>query len=49
MVSDDPHRFEFDLDRGIKDQSLSDWNSARCSVLTKGVAPAESGIYELPT
>lgn len=44
---DDPHRFEFDLDRGIRDQLVGRLEESPLIALQRGVAPAESGIYAL--
>jgi Eco29kI restriction endonuclease len=40
-----PHHFEFDLDRGIRDQEKLE--SSPLLPLSKGVGPALSGIYSL--
>lgn len=41
----DRHRFDFDLDRGIRSQVLSKLRRSPLLPLTKGVGPTESGIY----
>ena len=43
----DPHRFEFDLDRGIKAQVIEQLEGSPSAALVKGCAPPESGIYAL--
>lgn len=45
--SEDLHRFEFDLDRGIKTQVVEKLESSPMLPLRKGVGPDESGIYAL--
>ena len=44
---DDPHRFDFDLDRGIREQLLKDLKRVHHFRLTKNVGPPISGIYAL--
>ena len=44
---DDPHRFEFDLDRGIRDQLVERLEASPLIPLQRGAAPTESGIYAL--
>lgn len=44
---DDPHRFDFDLDLGIRTQVVQKLEASPLLPLTKGVGPAESGIYAL--
>ena len=46
-MADDPHRFEFDLDRGIRDQIVERLEQSPLLPLLRGAAPAESGIYAL--
>ena len=46
-MSADPHHFEFDLDRGIRDQLVKQLEASPRVALQQGVAPAESGIYAL--
>jgi hypothetical protein len=41
------HHFDFDLDRGIRDQVVKKLAKSPLLPLTKGVGPAESGIYAL--
>lgn len=49
----DPHRFDFDhhfdfdLDRGIRDQVVEKLEASPLLPLIRGVGPAESGIYAL--
>lgn len=48
MTSADPHHFfDFDLDRGIRDQVVEKLETSPLLQLKKGVGPAESGIYVL--
>ena len=44
---DDPHRFEFDLDRGIRLQTVEQLEKSPILPLAKGVGPDASGIYAL--
>lgn len=44
---DGPHHFMFDLDRGIRDQLVERLEKSPVLALTRGEAPAESGIYAL--
>ena len=44
---DDPHHFEFDLDRGIRTQAVEKLEASPLLPLTKGVGPQASGIYAL--
>jgi hypothetical protein len=41
------HHFEFDLDRGIREQVVEKLENSPLLPLTKGVGPASSGIYAL--
>lgn len=43
----DLHHFDFDLDRGIRDQVVEKLESVPFAALVKGVGPTESGIYAL--
>jgi len=43
----DPHRFEFDLDRGIRMQVVEKLEASPALPLEKGVGPALSGVYAL--
>lgn len=43
----DPHRFEFDLDRGIREQVVEKLEQSPLLPLDKGVGPQGSGIYAL--
>lgn len=47
MAQGDPHFFDFDLDRGIREQVVEKLESSPPHALAKGVGPAESGIYAL--
>lgn len=44
---DDPHHFDFDLDRGIRSQVVEKLEASPLLPLTKGVGPPLSGIYAL--
>lgn len=44
---DSPHYFDFDLDRGIRDQVVKKLESSPKVQLGKNVGPPESGIYAL--
>lgn len=44
---DDPHHFDFDLDRGIREQVVEKLERSPLLPLEKGVGPASSGIYAL--
>lgn len=46
-AKDDPHIFEFDLDRGIRAQAVEKLEQSPALPLTKGVGPQCSGIYAL--
>jgi hypothetical protein len=46
-TADDPHYFEFDLDRGIRQQVVEKLEKSPELPLEKGVAPPCSGIYAL--
>jgi len=46
-AADDPHHFDFDLDRGIRTQLVEKLESSPLLSLTKGIAPPLSGIYAL--
>ncbi|MBI2806055.1 MAG: Eco29kI family restriction endonuclease [Planctomycetes bacterium] len=43
----DPHRFEFKLDKAIRDQVLETLEASPMLPLQRNVAPQESGIYAL--
>lgn len=43
----DAHQFDFDLDRGIRDQVLAKLKTTPRLPLSLGVGPKESGIYAL--
>ena len=44
---DDPHFFDFDLDRGIRTQVVEKLEASPLLPLTKGVGPVRSGVYAL--
>ena len=46
-TDDDPHHFDFDLDRGIRSQVVEKLEATPLLPLTKGVGPLLSGIYVL--
>ncbi len=46
-AGDDPHHFDFDLDRGIRAQVVEKLESSPRLPLVKGVGPEASGIYAL--
>jgi hypothetical protein len=43
----DPHHFDFDLDRGIREQVVEKLESSPLLPLQRGVGPPSSGIYVL--
>lgn len=43
----DPHHFDFDLDRGIREQVVEKLENSPFFLLAKGVGPHASGIYAL--
>jgi hypothetical protein len=45
--NDESHRFEFDLDRGIREQVIEKLQDSPALPFTKGVGPRESGLYAL--
>lgn len=47
MAGDDPHYFDFDLDRGIREQVVKKLESSLRFTLSKGIGPQVSGIYAL--
>ncbi|MGZ8284411.1 MAG: Eco29kI family restriction endonuclease [Allosphingosinicella sp.] len=47
MTNDDPHKFDFDLDRGIRDQAVEKLENSPLLPLEPGVGPLESGVYAL--
>src|SRR3990167_7962677 len=47
MEHDDPHFFDFDLDRGIQSQVVKKLESSPLYPLTKDVGPDQSGVYAL--
>lgn len=46
-MKEDPHHFDFDLDRGIREQVVEKLEASPKLRLVKGVGPRESGIYAL--
>jgi len=44
---DDPHHFEFDLDRGIREQVVEKLEASPFLPLEEDIAPVASGIYAL--
>ncbi|HVO79980.1 MAG TPA: Eco29kI family restriction endonuclease [Terriglobales bacterium] len=46
-AGNDPHHFEFDLDRGIRAQAVEKPEASPLLPLTKGAGPHASGIYAL--
>ncbi|MES2136241.1 MAG: Eco29kI family restriction endonuclease [Pseudomonadota bacterium] len=46
-MTDDPHYFEFDLDRGIRAQVVERLEASPLLPLVRGVGPVSSGIYAL--
>lgn len=46
-MSGDPHRFDFDLDRGIQEQVIEKLENSPLLDLTDGAGPMASGIYAL--
>lgn len=46
-MSVDPHFFDFDLDRGIREQVVEKLEKSPSYPLAKGVGPPDSGIYAL--
>jgi len=46
-MTEEAHHFEFDLDRGIRAQVVEKLEASPLLPLTRGVGPAESGIYGL--
>ena len=46
-IDDDPHHFDFDLDRGIREQVVEKLETSPLLPLSRGVGPAASGIYAL--
>ena len=46
-IADDPHHFDFDLDRGIREQVVEKLEASPLLTLARGVGPALSGIYAL--
>ncbi len=44
---ENPHQFEFDLDKGIQDQVIQAMENSPHLPLEKGVGPPNSGVYAL--
>jgi len=47
VTNDDPHHFDFDLDRGIRTQVVEKLEISPLLPLQKNVGPQSSGIYAL--
>lgn len=47
MPTEDPHHFDFDLDRGIRMQVVEKLEASPLLALTKGTGPSASGVYAL--
>lgn len=47
MADDNPHHFDFDLDRGIRSQVVEKLEASPHLPLGKGVGPQASGVYAL--
>jgi len=47
IAGEDPHHFDFDLDRGIRAQVVEKLESSPRLPLQRGVGPEASGIYAL--
>lgn len=47
QIGDDPHHFDFDLDRGIRSQVVEKLENSPLLSLVRGVGPVASGIYAL--
>ena len=46
-ITDDPHHFDFDLDRGIRTQVVEKLETSPLLALSKHAGPKASGIYAL--
>jgi hypothetical protein len=46
-IRDDPHHFDFDLDRGIREQVVEKLENSPLLALEKNAGPRLSGIYAL--
>src|SRR5690349_17368304 len=46
-MPDDPHFFDFDLDKGIRTQVVEKLEHSPLLDLMKGVGPEDSGVYAL--
>jgi len=47
MEPEDPHRFTFDLDRGIREQVIERLKDSPAISFEKNLGPRESGLYAL--
>lgn len=47
MDAGDPHHFDFDLDRGIREQVVERLEASPLLPLTRGTGPSASGVYGL--
>jgi hypothetical protein len=47
MTDQNPHHFDFDLDRGIRSQVVEKLEASPLLSLKKGMGPQESGVYAL--
>jgi hypothetical protein len=47
QIADDPHHFDFDLDRGIREQVVEKLEASPALALAKDAGPRKSGIYAL--
>lgn len=45
--TENPHHFEFDLDRGIREQVVEKLENGPLRPLERNIGPAKSGIYVL--
>jgi len=43
----EPHKFNFDLDRGIRDQVIESLEASPLLILARNVGPPQSGVYAL--
>jgi hypothetical protein len=46
-MAGEEHQFDFDLDRGIREQAVEKLEASPLFDLAKGVGPLESGVYAL--
>ena len=47
MLGENPHHFDFDLDRGIRAQVVAKLEASPLLDLSKNIGPQDSGIYAL--